>query len=1747
MYVDLDSQQMLEGEGTSKGSKETKTILVMTLSDSNKITEGQLTKTFQEDDSHIRTKKEMRDKESDNVDRTNQAQEDDIEEEEDDVDFNPFLHHSPSSEGNSGISSEGEEEEEGEVEEGFTEEGKQTADVGQHYEESGLFGEGVFVELGSDGDQEEEDIYDDDEDEEDNEDEVEDEDEINEKEEYLEEITVKVEQIESSSFFPLRLDQKESKPLEAADGNVGEYGLSDSNGMECGAHATMIEALKRIEDSRLDRERETTEEEMMGHALEALPELKSLRDERFSMERHGPQSSVNEVELDAISKRTRAHYSLADMSLDQLEMFLQESDEEDYFQNVDDEEEYRKFLAAVKEQLEGKDQEKLQDDEEDDDEDDDADFEVEIEEGLGSDYEDASEKVNQKIKHQEIGRRPETREKTRERIQNKEKLLGLAKTPLRRLLPYTGSSNADDTIGEGNALFEGTSKGWQTNATNRGAVNGFTAHQIGQLYCLIHEHVQLLLQVFSLSILEPSRQQIAIDVHKMLMELAEKRDSILSWKRSAFPDFCFRRPYTHASVLEDHGVRVAGDVASISTSTTSLLTTVTEPTVDREMSGQHWVPTTSGPVRSLLDVAPLALVREFLADVAIVVEVYRRRHVESGDYHSQCEREALFPLPISEHKELKCISNMPSGFDPANIGHKSFMPPKKTMAATLVENTKKQCIALVPKEITRAMRRFFLLFNIALYPHKPPPVATANRLLFTEAEDQLLAMGLMIYNTDWGAIQQRFLPSKSTHQIFVRQKNRSSSKAPENCIKAVRRMKASPLTAEEVACIQEALRCFKLDWNKVWMFSVPHRDPSMLPRQLRLALGTQKSYKLDEASKERRRAYEVSRRSAKTSIKVNMKVLGLNKDGLEVFPEHNVNEVGEAISGDEDADDPGEAYIHEAFLADWKPCALAPPTAVTLFPSVGCEDAAACPSSPTNGLLSGHGTRSINIRNSQHPLQSSQVAHLQGSNLSLFPSSTSTNTTLETIQKSFLKRSLSTPLTPQCHQPRKRSCVQTVKLAPGLPSVNLPPHVRVISLSKSQAKKPAVNRASTTAQLQNGAFSSQLHNLCTKKNISSTTSFLQPSSSNFDCNGKSTQAEDFYSSADKRPRNAHDSSVSAFSRCKLYNGLSAETGSVLSETGNCVNNNQVCDKNYEGSERPQGPSDTVQASALQFHQEQGIEAPLHPLLLQQTVDPCLSLQDQSSDHGQPFLSPLHDSLSVQNTSPHDVHPLLQQASPAFHPFFGAPRAVQASGRSRSKLTLRTAPVRCTAPTQRGSLDFHPLLQHQVTPKRRRVNGQKTYSGKRLSPLESSPCTPSGSISHADGDDTELSLSISVARQESAHPTEAELQQPAIGSSEWVRSDTHALRSCLEYGQSSSRETSGQFQRGSDTSEIAHGGKKIFKHHILSQRPSNNENGRSICKKAKVVSGLCERKKRAPTKCVSDRELQIVSRSHKSRWKNSKIKSPTKNRAKTGEEVNELTGTNDPHLHIIMEQEELSDSDEDADRGVQFEYEEMVDSDIETSDSLHPIASADKEDCSIEFEEEEIGTDESEDENVDDVPSPTNISRGSSVIVSRKGPMLRVREAVRVEQDRDNITQSASRFHVSKNDRHRHDFETGEHREASRCHSKRKATKKVHEVSQSNHESGKLASKELTSKKKNWDHSRKIQEAGSSVIYDKNGSAGSLSLHQFLENSKAIGGLPSQFLNESKSTKFGRQSVPDTTAIEAAHVLAVIHQSLGENV
>lgn len=766
---------------------------------------------------------------------------------------------------------------------------------------------------------------------------------------------------------------------------------------------------------------------------------------------------------DAICTRTRARYSLASFTLDELETFLQETDDDDDLQNVDDEEEYKKFLAAVLLGGDGDNQKILgNENAEDEDEDNDADFEIEIEEALESDLDENTRGGSQKEEHKGTVRRPETRQNKRQKANahDRKMLLGQAKRPLRPLLPiFPNVTIAPFPSFDGKNLMAETAPHHLSSSAHDGLVNGFTPHQIGQLHCLIHEHVQLLIQVFSLCALEPSRQHIASQVQGLLSEMLHKRDQILSWRHVPFPTFCFRPPYIHPSILdelpkncpaqctfESSQPDLQKDCSSASNDMPPSDNRSTSRGRNELASNGHvnsfqineasfWVPYVCGPVLSILDVAPLSLVRGYMDDISTAVREYQRQHVQ-GTCDSRFDREPLFPFPsfqsLAEASGEVSRGTMPPATNMELVSSSSHQPPKKTLAAALVESTKKQSVALVHKEIVKLAQKFFPLFNSALFPHKPPPTPVANRVLFTDSEDELLAMGLMEYNSDWKAIQQRFLPCKTKHQIFVRQKNRCSSKAPDNPIKAVRRMKTSPLTAEEKERIQEGLRVFKLDWMSIWKFIVPHRDPSLLPRQWRIAHGIQKSYKKDTAKKEKRRLYELNRRKSKAAAGPMWETVSEKEEY------QTENAVEEGKSGDDDMDNDDEAYVHEAFLADWRPEG----THVREWTSI-------------------HGSGEFRPQNVhvlefpaasnyfQNPHMFSHFPHVRNSTSSTMePSHPVSDLTLKSSKSQFCLRP---------YRVRRNSSAHQVKLAPDLPPVNLPPSVRIISQSALKSYQSGVS------------------------------------------------------------------------------------------------------------------------------------------------------------------------------------------------------------------------------------------------------------------------------------------------------------------------------------------------------------------------------------------------------------------------------------------------------------------------------------------------------------------------------------------------------------------------------------------------------------------------------------------------------------------------------------------------------------------
>ncbi|VVA93482.1 unnamed protein product [Arabis nemorensis] len=480
---------------------------------------------------------------------------------------------------------------------------------------------------------------------------------------------------------------------------------------------------------------------------------------------------------------------------------------------------------------------------------------------------------------------------------------------------------------------------------------------MGELHCLIQDHLQLLIQVYSLCALDHSRHNVANQVQGLISQMIQECPS--------------HRLFT-------------------------------------------------GSVHHVVDQAG-----RYLVDVSSAVQEYRRCQLESS-YDALSQRVPLFPLP---HQEVGGeIVNNPRSASSTIKSPSDQQQSKKTLAATLVESAKKQSVALVHKDIAKLAKRFLPFFKVSLFPHKPPAAAVINRFLFTDSEDELLALGIMEYNTDWKAIKQRFLPCKGEHQIYVRQKNRRSSKAPENSIKAVLRMKSSPLTLQEVVRIQEGLKYFKYDWMSVWRFIVPYRDPSSLPRQLRTALGIQKSYKLDAVKKEKRRVYDTEKRKQLAAAKEDR---------------YGASKANELV------DNSGEAYLHEGFLADWRQ------GVPTLFYSTSMPSFEKAKDVPRDHhelvrACIGEGSKKPELCSAQILTCTRRLAP---SFIPLY------HHTSDTAPGSSIA-----PITAQPYHTRDDRSV--VRLAPDLPPLNLPSSVRVISQSAFAKNQP--HTASKTCIIKGG-------------------------------------------------------------------------------------------------------------------------------------------------------------------------------------------------------------------------------------------------------------------------------------------------------------------------------------------------------------------------------------------------------------------------------------------------------------------------------------------------------------------------------------------------------------------------------------------------------------------------------------------------------------------------------------------------------
>ena len=177
------------------------------------------------------------------------------------------------------------------------------------------------------------------------------------------------------------------------------------------------------------------------------------------------------------------------------------------------------------------------------------------------------------------------------------------------------------------------------------------------------------------------------------------------------------------------------------------------------------------------------------------------------------------------------------------------------------------------------------------------------------------------------------------------------------------------------------------------------------------------------------------------------------------------NAVGEGKSGDDDVDNDDEAYVHEAFLADWRPGNTSFSSSEVHFSNVTEKnlhsDSPSQEGSHVREWSSIHRSgecRPQNVHVHEFPAASNyfQNPHM----FSHFPhvrnSASSTMEPSHPISDLNLKSSKS-QIYLRPYRVRRNSSAHQVKLAPDLPPVNLPPSVRIISQSALKSYQSGIS------------------------------------------------------------------------------------------------------------------------------------------------------------------------------------------------------------------------------------------------------------------------------------------------------------------------------------------------------------------------------------------------------------------------------------------------------------------------------------------------------------------------------------------------------------------------------------------------------------------------------------------------------------------------------------------------------------------
>ncbi|KAL0054710.1 hypothetical protein WJX82_001301 [Trebouxia sp. C0006] len=318
---------------------------------------------------------------------------------------------------------------------------------------------------------------------------------------------------------------------------------------------------------------------------------------------------------------------------------------------------------------------------------------------------------------------------------------------------------------------------------------GFDAEQIKQLYCQLSHHCQLLIQTYALTDCNSSHQDTAAQLSDLLNDYQEHSKHLLEEGSSASGQ---GKQYDLPYSLEILGL---------------------DPVAQPDTQHQQAEPTSPPAVPPFADAEspPLAEVtsQSHQTHASERQQQNNPASAEEGteaDVRGQDVVVAWHPVadfPVHSITEVACVKLLPEFLqDMAQVAVASEPAGAEGVQGS---KDKRMPAPTVPAEVKQAVAIFKPYFDPDLFPRFQ---ALPPQMIWTQAEDELVAAGMYRYGLDLDLISRHLMPVKTVKEIQTRQKNRCH-RVEGNCLRTAREHVTRPLEPSEVAIITRAMGCME--------------------------------------------------------------------------------------------------------------------------------------------------------------------------------------------------------------------------------------------------------------------------------------------------------------------------------------------------------------------------------------------------------------------------------------------------------------------------------------------------------------------------------------------------------------------------------------------------------------------------------------------------------------------------------------------------------------------------------------------------------------------------------------------------------------------------------------------------------------------------------------------------------------------------------------------------------------------------